>query len=142
MYIITPQAISEETIRKLKEENDIHIQKEVIFYLRRICPLIYYVSMFLSYAWFITPQTLSKETIRKLKAENDMHIQKEVIFYLDNLSFVLAIMFHVSVTYTTIHPIISQAIMEETIRKLTEQNDMHMQKEVIYFKLYLNEIFS
>lgn len=142
MYIITPQAISEETIRKLKEENDIHIQKEVIFYLRRICPLIYYVSMFLSYAWFITPQTLSKETIRKLKAENDMHIQKEVIFYLDNLSFVLAIMFHVSVRYTTIHPIISQAIMEETIRKLTEQNDLHMQKEVIYFKLYLNEIFS
>lgn len=34
-----PQAISEETIKKLKEENDMHIEKEVISYLRYIFPL-------------------------------------------------------------------------------------------------------
>ncbi|KAI4353576.1 hypothetical protein L6164_002514 [Bauhinia variegata] len=42
---------SEETIKKLKEENDLHVKKEAIF----------------------------QETIRKLKEENDMHIQKEAM---------------------------------------------------------------
>ncbi|XP_054781100.1 uncharacterized protein LOC129288507 [Prosopis cineraria] len=50
------EVISEETIRKLKEENDVLIQKEPIL-----------------------AQAISEETIRNLKEENFMRIQKEVM---------------------------------------------------------------
>ncbi|KAG5135154.1 hypothetical protein JHK82_026342 [Glycine max] len=112
-------AISEETIRKLKEENDIHIQKE----------------------------TLSKETIRKLKAENDMHIQKEAIMEetirklteQNDLHMQKEAIFPQIASEETIRKlkekhdvhVQKEAISEDTIRNLKEKNDMHMQKETL-----------
>ncbi|KAL2330507.1 hypothetical protein Fmac_018088 [Flemingia macrophylla] len=113
-------ATSEETIQKLKEENDILIQKE----------------------------TLSKETIRKLKAENDMHVQKEVLMEETIRKLTEQNDMHMQKEIASEETILklkekhemhvqNEAISEDTIRKLKEENDMHMQKEVT-----LEEIIS
>ncbi|KAF7845204.1 myosin-9 isoform X1 [Senna tora] len=85
------EAISAEVIKKLKEENEVYIQKEGIS-LETIRKFKEENDM------HIQKEVISEETIRKLKEENDMHIQKE-------------------------------AISEETIKKLKEENMMHIKKE-------------